>query len=93
MLNAIQQRVNASDARSVFDAIDDNLSGRVSPDELAKALSEMGMVIDERACEEVIRSINERHGSRRKALTYDIFCQTFKKYALHGTDPNVIQLV
>ena len=37
----------------------------------------MHVVIDEHQAEEVIRSINEPFKSKRKALTYDIFCGTF----------------
>ena len=85
VLNAVQARVNAdnSTARSVFDEIDDNESGRVSADELAKALVTMGIPLDERAAEGLIKTINERYGSKRKALTYDIFCMAFAKGTVH----------
>ena len=83
MLNAIQQLVDASNARSVFDSIDDNKSGRVSADELSKALCSMGIDLEERAAEGLIRMIMEKNGSKRKALTYDIFCIYFAKGTKH----------
>ena len=93
MLNAIQQLVDASNARSVFDSIDDNKSGRVSADELSKALidAEGNTIIGEAQAEEMIRGINERYKSRRKALTYDVFCMAFKPGTVHDTSLNVIQ--
>ena len=84
LLTAIQQKVDASDPRSVFDSIDDNLSGRVSAEELSKALVTMQINIDEAKAEELIKRINERFNSKRKALTYDVFCQAFAKGTVHG---------
>ena len=74
MLTAIQQRVEELGARAVFDAIDMNRSGRASADELAAAVRGMGIQMDDDRAEDLIKAINTRHGSKRKALTYDTFC-------------------
>ena len=85
VLNAIQTRVEASEsAKAAFDSIDENKSGRVSADELAVALKAMQVSVSEKKAEEIIREINERFGSKRKALTLEIFVQAFKKGASHG---------
>ena len=84
VLNAIQQKVNELGAKQVFDMIDDNKSGRVSPDELAKTLRGMGLELDDAKAEEIIKMLNARQGSKRKALTYDMFCIAFAKGTVHG---------
>ena len=67
MLNAIQQLVDASNARSVFDSIDDNKSGRVSADELSKALidAEGNTIIGEAQAEEEVQVNHVRQLIRR----------------------------
>ena len=90
VFNAIQRKVDAQGARAVFDSIDGNQSGRVSADELAKALQTMQVTIDDAQAEDVIRAVNERVGSKRKkALSFDIFCQVFRPGTTHGG--NVVQ--
>ena len=93
ILIAIQQKVDASDPRTLFDSIDENLSGRVSAEELSKALNVMQMQVamDEAKAEELIKRINEKFKSKRKALTYDVFCQAFAKGTVHGERLNVVQ--
>ena len=84
-LNAIQRSVETVGARRVFETIDSNASGRVSADELADALADRGVDIRRAMLEEMIRSINARHGApRRKGLTYDVFCQAFATGTVHA---------
>jgi hypothetical protein len=79
VLAAIQARVDQSGSRVVFDSIDVNSTGRVSADELRKALrSWTSLVVSEEQLEEVMKDVNGRYGSKRKALTYDVFVQVFK---------------
>ena len=85
VLRALQAKVDAFEsAKAAFDSIDENKSGRVSADELAVALKAMQVSVSEKKAEEIIREINERFGSKRKALTLEIFVQAFKKGASHG---------
>ena len=84
LLNAIQDQVNTRGARAVFDGIDENASGRISADELAGTLNALNIDVTEKQAEAVILLVNGQHGSRRKALTYDVFCVAFKQGTIHG---------
>ena len=86
VLNAVQRHVDTVGAKAVFDTMDANRSGRVSADELVAALVRMPaepMAMDEAKAEEMIKSINTKFGSKRKALTFDIFCVAFARGTLH----------
>ena len=83
LLNAIQDQVNTL-VRGHLDGIDENASGRISADELAGALNALNIDVTEKQAEAVILLVNAQHGSRRKALTYDVFCVAFKQGTIHG---------
>jgi Ca2+-binding EF-hand superfamily protein len=63
--------------KATFDMIDANRSGNVSAGELARTLRKLHVVIEEASAQELIFSINARHGSKRKSLTFDIFAVAF----------------
>ena len=63
--------------KATFDMVDANRSGNVSAGELARALRRLHVVMDEASAQELIFSINARHGSKRKFLTFDIFAVAF----------------
>jgi len=87
-LRALQQRVNAVGVRAVFDEIDANRSGRASADELVATLRKLRVgEMEEAHAEELIKSVNARLGSRRKALTYDAFCVAFARGPGRKTAP------
>jgi len=87
-LRALQQRVDAVGVRAVFDEIDANRSGRASADELVATLRKLRVgEMEEAHAEELIKSVNARLGSRRKALTYDAFCVAFARGPGRKTAP------
>jgi hypothetical protein len=63
--------------KATFDMIDASRSGNVSAGELARTLRKMHVIIEEASAQELIFSINARHGSKRKSLTFDIFAVAF----------------
>ena len=63
--------------KATFDMLDANRSGNVSAGELARALRRLHVVMEEASAQELIFSINARHGSKRKFLTFDIFAVAF----------------
>jgi len=50
--------------------------------------------VDDSRAEELIKMLNSHNGSKRKALTYDVFCIAFAKGTVHqNSDKNVTQTV
>lgn len=80
-LEAIRQRVRATDALTVFEAVDEDQSGAISADELTRALhAHDGMHLDREVALVMIRLLNERHdgnSSTRDGLAYNVFRETF----------------
>jgi hypothetical protein len=74
---AMQGIVARMGVKATFDMIDANRSGNVSAGELARTLRKLHVVIEEASAQELIFSINARHGSKRKSLTFDIFAVAF----------------
>jgi len=81
---AMQGIVARMGVKATFDMIDANRSGNVSAGELARTLRKLHVVIEEASAQELIFSINARHGSKRKSLTFDIFAVAFAKGTVHG---------
>jgi Ca2+-binding EF-hand superfamily protein len=74
---AMQGIVARMGVKATFDMIDANRSGNVSAGELARTLRKLHVVMEEASAQELIFSINARHGSKRKSLTFDIFAVAF----------------
>ena len=74
---AMQGIVARMGVKATFDMIVSNRSGNVSAGELARTLRKLHVVMDEASAQEMIFSINARHGSKRKSLTFDIFAVAF----------------
>ena len=92
-LNAIQQHVDSLGLVAVFDSIDANHTGEVSASQLARALMRMGVHMDGEVearllSKQIIRAVNQRHGSTLRILAFDIFCHLFgQRGALHIGEP------
>ena len=91
----IQKFVDASNPRDFFDSIDEDKSGRVTADELWRAVGkdqDGNFILDEEMALELIHEINTEYKSKlpparwRKdhkntELSYEVFCQVFPKKA------------
>lgn len=89
VLGAVQRLVESvGSTKAAFDMMDTNMSGRVSADELAAALTQHGQLsrpVSDEEAQTALDEVNARLGCARAALPYDIFCVAFAKGTVHGT--------
>lgn len=81
ILSVVQSKVDQFNAKTVFNSLDDNRSGRVSVRELVGALREMEILVPDSKAEELIAELNGRVGDGQKSshLTYRSFANQFIK--------------
>jgi len=86
IMGVVQEKVDQFSAKTVFNSLDDNRSGRVNVRELVDAMREMEIRIPDAKCEEIFRTINAKVGdSNTTHLTYRSFTNAFDKGTHEGT--------